>query len=110
MLDQQGFVAELAIANLFMARDGVVFRPVPNGIFLDGITRQRVIKLLRNEGIEIVETGLRYADFLAAEEVLSTGNLHKVQRVVRIDDHLLQPGPMFRKAREVYWAYAHAST
>jgi branched-chain amino acid aminotransferase len=110
MLDQHGFVAELAIANLFMAKDGVVFTPVPNGTFLDGITRQRVIKLLRDEGVEIVETSLRYADFVAAEEIFSTGNLHKVQPVVRIDDRLLQPGRMFRKAREAYWAYAHAPT
>jgi branched-chain amino acid aminotransferase len=109
MLDQQGFVAELAIANLFMARDGMVFTPAPNGTFLDGIARQRIMKLLRNEGSEIVESGLRFDDFLAAEEIFSTGNLRKVQPVVRIDDHLLQPGPMFRRAREVYWAYAYAS-
>jgi branched-chain amino acid aminotransferase len=110
MLDQQGFVAELAIANLFMAKDGVVFTPAPNGTFLDGITRQRVIKLLRDEGIDIVESSLRYADFVAADEIFSTGNLHKVQAVMRIDDRVLQPGPVFRKAREVYWAFAHAPT
>jgi branched-chain amino acid aminotransferase len=110
MLDQQGFVAELAIANLFMAKDGVVFTPAPNGTFLDGITRQRVIKLLRDEGVDIVESTLRYADFVAADEIFSTGNLHKVQAIVRIDDRVLQPGPVFRMAREVYWAYAHALT
>ena len=110
MLDQQGFVAELAIANLFMARDGVVLTPAPNGTFLDGITRRRVIELLREEGVAIVETSLSYADFAGADEIFSTGNLHKVQPVARIDDRLLQPGPMFRKARQLYWAYAHAPT
>jgi len=108
MLDQECFVAELAIANLFMAKDGVVFTPAPNGTFLDGITRQRVITLLREDGVEIVETSLRYANFVAADEIFATGNLHKVQPVLRIDDRLLQPGPIFRKAREAYWAYAHA--
>jgi branched-chain amino acid aminotransferase len=110
MLDQQGFVAELTIANVFMAKDGVVFTPAPNGTFLDGITRQRVIKLLRAEGVAVVESALRYADFVAADEIFSTGNLHKVQAVVRIDDRVLQPGPVFGKAREVYWAYALAPT
>src|SRR5262245_8381850 len=41
--DMLGNVAELATANIFMGRDGVVFTPVPNGTFLNGITRLRVI-------------------------------------------------------------------
>ena len=45
-----GNVAELGTANVFMAKDGVVFTPAPNGTFLNGITRQRVIKLLRDDG------------------------------------------------------------
>ena len=49
--DMLGNVAELANSNLFMAKDGVVFTPMPNGTFLNGITRQRVIKLLRAAGV-----------------------------------------------------------
>jgi len=59
---------ELAIANIFMAKDGAVFTPVPNGTFLDGITRRRVIGLLRGAGTEVVETSLRYHDFENADE------------------------------------------
>ena len=47
MRDLQGNVAELATANVFMAKDGVVFTPAANGTFLNEITRQRVIGLLR---------------------------------------------------------------
>ncbi|HEX4113979.1 MAG TPA: branched-chain amino acid aminotransferase [Stellaceae bacterium] len=107
MLDQNGHVAELAIANIFMAKDGTLFTPAPNGTFLDGITRRRVIGLLGADGIDVVEESLRYADFAAADEIFATGNLHKVQAVTRIDDRALQPGPMFRRARELYWAFAH---
>lgn len=53
-----------------MAKDGVVYTPAPNGTFLNGITRQRVIELLRGEGVTVVEATLRYADFLAADEIL----------------------------------------
>lgn len=108
LLDQDGNVAELAIANIFMAKDGAVFTPAANGTFLDGITRQRIIKLLRGDGVEVVEKSLRYDDFETADEIFSSGNLHKVQAVTRIDSRPLQPGPVFRKARELYWAYSHA--
>ena len=73
LLDQEGHVAELAIANLFMAKDGVVFTPAANGTFLDGITRQRVIKLLRDDGVNVVETRLRYGDFETADEIFAIG-------------------------------------
>ena len=43
MRDMLGNIAELGTANVFMAKDGVVYTPAPNGTFLNGITRQRVI-------------------------------------------------------------------
>ncbi|WP_026607651.1 branched-chain amino acid aminotransferase [Methylocapsa acidiphila] len=108
LCDMLGNVAELATANIFMARDGVLMTPSPNGTFLDGITRRRVIGLLRAAGIEVVETTLRYADFQAADEIFSTGNYTKVNPVNRIDDRKIEPGPFYRKARELYWAFAHS--
>jgi branched-chain amino acid aminotransferase len=108
MNDALGNVAELASANIFMAKDGVVFTPATNGTFLNGVTRQRVIKLLREAGVEVVETTLTYADFENADEIFSSGNYSKVMPVNRIDARSLQPGPLYRKARELYWDYAHA--
>ncbi len=61
--DMLGNVAELANSNVFMVKDGVVFTPMPNGTFLNGITRQRVIELLRDAGVTVVETTLRYRGF-----------------------------------------------
>ena len=58
-----GNVAELATANVFMAKDGVVFTPAPNGTFLNGITRQRVIKLLRAAGVTVVESDAALSRF-----------------------------------------------
>jgi len=106
--DALGNVAELASANVFMAKDGVVFTPVANGTFLSGITRARVIALLRQSGATVVETTLRYEDFTGADEIFSTGNYSKVSPVTRIDDRSLQPGPFYRRARELYWEFAHA--
>jgi branched-chain amino acid aminotransferase len=106
--DVIGNVAELANSNVFMAKDGAVFTPIANGTFLAGITRKRVITLLRGAGVEVVETILRYADFESADEIFSTGNASKVLPITRIDQRSLQPGPLYRKARELYWEYAHS--
>jgi branched-chain amino acid aminotransferase len=108
LCDLLGNVAEFATANVFMAKDGVVFTPAPNGTFLDGITRQRVIGLMRENGVEVIEKPLRYSDFESADEIFATGNNIKVRAVNRIDERSLQPGPFYRKARELYWAYAHS--
>ena len=105
--DALGNIAELATANVFMAKDGVVLTPAPNGTFLNGITRQRVIKLLRDAGVTVVEQTLGYADFANADEIFSSGNFSKVAPITRIDDRALELGPFYRQARELYWGFAH---
>ncbi len=109
LCDMLGNVAELGTANVFMVKDGVVFTPEANGTFLAGITRNRIIGLLRDANCTVVETTLRYSDFQNADEIFSTGNYTKVSPITRIDDRMLQPGPFYRKARELYWDYAHAT-
>jgi branched-chain amino acid aminotransferase len=107
MLDMLGNVAEFGNSNVFMAKDGVVYTPAANGTFLDGITRQRVISLLRRAGATVIEATLRYPDFLAADEIFSTGNFAKVAPIVRIDDRQLGTGPFYARARKLYWEFAH---
>jgi len=109
VLDMQGNVAETATSNIFLAKDGIVKTPVPNGTFLNGITRQRVIKLLREGGVTVEETSLRYGDFEQADEIFSSGNYSKVVPVGRIDGRQLQPGPLYRKARELYMDFAKSA-
>src|ERR1700689_884555 len=106
--DMLGNVAELATSNVFMAKDGVVFTPIPNGTFLAGITRQRVIGLLRKNGVNVVEKTLAYQDFEKADEIFATGNYSKVVPVTRIGDRVLPFGPIYTRSRELYWAFAHS--
>ena len=107
MRDGLGNIAELANANVFMAKDGVVYTPAPNGTFLAGITRTRVIALLRDAGVTVVEGSMSYAQFEAADEIFSSGNFSKVVPITRVGERALQPGPLYRRARELYWAFAH---
>ncbi len=108
MNDMLGNVAELANSNIFMAKDGIVMTPVPNGTFLDGVTRRRVIALLEAAGVIVQQKTLRYSDFEGADEIFATGNFAKVVPITRIDARALPIGPFYRKARELYWAYARA--
>ena len=106
--DMLGNVAETATANVFMVKDGVVRTPAPNRSFLNGITRQRVIRLLREAGVEVQETSLSVGDFLDADEVFSTGNYSKVVPITRVENREMQPGPVHNKARRLYWEWAHS--
>jgi branched-chain amino acid aminotransferase len=107
-LDMNGNVAEFSTANLFMVKDGIAHTPVPNGTFLNGITRQRVIHLLRDSGVEVVERTLIWAEVLDADELFSTGNYAKVAACKQIEDRSLQPGPIAAKARELYFDFSRS--
>ena len=107
--DALGNVAETATANVFMIRDGVVFTPVPNGTFLAGITRSRLIGLMRADGMEVHEAVLGFDDFRAADEVFLSGNLMKVTPVSAFEDRTYPaPGPVTLRARDLYWDWAHS--
>ena len=105
VLDPCGNVAEFAYTNLFIGLDGVVHTPAPNGTFLNGITRQRVIALLRGAGVEVVERPLLFAEVLEADEVFASGNYAKVHPCTRIEDREVKPGPLFEQARDLYFNF-----
>ena len=107
MLDMLGNVAETGTSNIFIVKDGVVKTPAANGCFLAGITRSRVIGLLRGAGNTVQEAQLTVADFNDADEIFSSGNHSKVVSVTRFEDRELQPGPIAKRAREFYWEWAH---
>lgn len=108
VLDALGNVAEFATANMFIVKDGVVSTPIANGTFLAGVTRSRVVALLRGAGYEVRETVVSVEDVRAADEIFSSGNYSKVAPVTRFEDRHLQPGPVTMRARELYFEFAHA--
>jgi branched-chain amino acid aminotransferase len=110
VLDLNGNVAEFAAANLFIVRDGEVQTPAPNRTFLNGITRQRVIALLREAGITVSERTLAFPEVMAADEIFATGNYAKVMPCTRIESRDLQPGPVTSRARDLYFEWAKTQT
>jgi len=107
-LDPSGNVAELATANLWTVKDGVAMTPVWNGTFLNGITRQRVLQLLRAAGVEAIETTLTREDIMDADELFSTGNYGKVMPIARIEDRHLQAGQVTGRACALYLEFARS--
>ena len=106
VLDPDGDVAEFSYANLFMAKEGVLHTPAVNGTFLNGITRQRVIALMRQAGVAIRERTIGFGELLDADEIFGTGNYYKLSPCTRIEGRALPAGPLFRQARQLYFAFA----
>jgi len=107
-LDAAANVAELATANLWIAKDGIAQTPACNGTFLDGINRQRVIRLLREAGTEVQETTLTKQDILDADEVFTTGNYGKVLPITRVEERHYQAGRIYQRARDLYFDFARS--
>ena len=107
VLDKLGNVAETASANIFLVKDGVFRTPVANGTYLAGITRARMLGLLAAAGEKAEATVLTYQDFLDADEAFLTGNYSKVTRVSRVDDVSFKTDKGYRRARQLYWDFAH---
>ncbi len=106
VLDGNDNVAELATANIWIAKDGAAHTPIPNGTFLCGITRNRVARLLREAGTPVYERTLTWDEIVDADEVFYTGNYGKVLPVTRVESRDLQPGPVYRTSRELYWDWS----
>jgi len=106
VMDPNGNVAEFSYTNLFMVKNGIVHTPAINGTFLNGITRQRIIQLLTDDGMTVEQRPIDFEELLTADELFATGNFAKVQPCIRIEHQELQPGPIFRKARELYFSFA----
>ena len=101
MLDAKGQVAEATGANLFMVKDGVLHTPVPDS-FLNGITRQTVIKLAVKRGIEVRERVFMPEELMQADEIFLTGSAAEVTAVGQIGKHRFMVGPVTRQLRDDY--------
>jgi branched-chain amino acid aminotransferase len=109
VLDSAGAVAEFATSNLFLVTpEGKVVTPVPNGTFLAGITRARVMSLLEEAGVTVEERTVQPHELETAREIFNTGNYGKVTPCVRYEGRTLAVGPVATLARERYVAYTES--
>ena len=105
MLNSEGFVAEGSGENLFVVRDGVVRTPPVTAGVLDGLTRDSVMTLLRDDGYEVVEAYIARTDLYYADELFFSGTAAEVTPVREVDDRPVgdgRPGPVTRRAQQMF--------
>jgi branched-chain amino acid aminotransferase len=91
MLDYRGYVAEATGANIFFVKDGAIHTPLPD-CFLNGITRQTVIKIARACGFEVIERHIKPEELPSFSECFLTGSAAEVTPVSEIGEHRFTPG------------------
>ncbi len=100
MLNHKGELAECTGDNIFLVRKGKLFTPGPNAGILEGITRNAIIELAREMGVEVCEISLSKYDAYVADECFLTGSGAEVIPVVKIDGRSIgsgKPGPITKQ-------------
>lgn len=101
MFDYRGYVAEATGANIFFVKDGEVHTPKPDA-FLNGITRQTVIDLLKKKGISVIERHIMPDELEGFEQCWLTGTAAEVTPVGQIGDYTFEVGALTKEISESY--------
>lgn len=103
MYDYRGYVAEATGANIFFVKDGEVHTPKPDA-FLNGITRQTVIGMLKERGVNVIERHILPEELASFEQCWLTGTAAEVTPVGQIGDFTFEVGTLTREISEAYEA------
>jgi branched-chain amino acid aminotransferase len=106
MFDWRGQVAEATGANAFFVRDGILHTPTPD-CFLNGITRQTVIGLAQERGIEVRERAIWPEELESFEQMFLTGSAAEVTPVSQAGPWRFDVGEMTIQLRKDYLDRAH---
>lgn len=107
LLSVDGFITEGPGENLFLVKNGKIFTNDERQPILMGITRQSVIELAGDLGIEIQIRDLRIDDLLAADEAFFTGTAAEVAPICQLDDKTIgagKRGPVTTKLQKAFAA------
>jgi len=107
VLNSDGHVSEGSAENIFIVRRGVAATPPVTDNILEGITRNTVLGLLREEmGLEVLERPIDRTELYLAEEVFFCGTGVQIAAVTSIDHRLVgtgRIGPVTDQLRKLYF-------
>lgn len=105
MLNQLGYVAEATGENVFLVKDGALRTPPLAASPLAGITRDSIMTIARDMGIEVEEVDVERTDLYLADEAFMTGTAAEVVPIRSVDDRELgNMGPVTKKIQEAFFA------
>jgi branched-chain amino acid aminotransferase len=110
MYNHQGYVAEASGDNVLIVKDGVIYTPPAEAGALPGITQRVVIKLAKEENIQVIEKNLTRFDLYVCDEFFLTGTAAEVIGIVNVDGRIIgdgKPGPITSLLRKKFFEYAH---
>lgn len=111
-LDQQGWVAEATGENLFMVKNGVVHTAPLSSPILEGITRNTILRLLKDNGFEVREQAFTRDSLYVADEVFLCGTAAEVTPVREVDDRRVgsgEPGPVAKTIQQAFFKAARGA-
>jgi branched-chain amino acid aminotransferase len=100
MLNEQGYVAETSTENIFVVKNGVVATPHPSLGVLKGITRDVIIRAVKELGLPLEERAMTVHELYNADEIFVTGTAAEIVPVVKISGRIVgggQVGPIFKQ-------------
>jgi branched-chain amino acid aminotransferase len=106
MLDAQGHVAEATGENVFMVKHGKILTAPLSSPILAGITRDSVIRIARDLGVEVIEQTFTRDELWCADEVFMCGTAAEVTPVREIDNRKVgagECGPVTRRVQEAFF-------
>lgn len=112
MMNAEGYVAECTGDNLFIIKGDRLMTPPLSAGALYGITRQVVMEIAAESGLQVSEPNLTRYDLFNAEECFVTGSAAELVPVVKIDGRVIgsgKPGPQTRKLMDRYHALTKVS-
>jgi branched-chain amino acid aminotransferase len=110
MYNHEGYVAEATGDNVFIVKDGIIYTPPAEAGALGGITRSVVIRLAKEEKLQVIEKNLTRFDLYVCDELFLTGTAAEVIGVIEIDRRIIgdgKPGPITKLLRTKFFSYAH---
>lgn len=105
-LDDRGYVSEGSGENIFVVKNGKIYTPPLGASILPGITRDSVIKIAQELGIEVYETSIQRAALYVADEVFFTGTAAEITPIRSIDRIIIgsgKRGKITRRLQEVFF-------
>lgn len=103
---RNGLMTEGSHSNLFFIKDGVVYTHPADEHILNGITREIVLKICRDNDITYVEKAISFENIHTMDEAFLTGTSTQIASIKKMDDHIYyegdQPGAITHKLQELF--------